>query len=107
MVVCPVNYINKEMVHFYLEAYEMENNPTYQYPVYPTDAYSMIFNVTAMISMVQQNNVKYLLLYENRDSPFMNSNVTVQMVKDMIIQSGQFYQPVTFGNAPTILWVLK
>ena len=105
MVVCPVNYINMDMVHFYLEAYESKNNPTCQYPVYPTDAYSMNFNVTAMINMVQHNNVKYLLFYENRDSPFMNSNVTVQMVKNMIIQSGQFYQPVTFGNAPTILWV--
>lgn len=107
MVVCPENYINMDMAHFYLDAYESKNNPTCQYPSYPIDAYTMNFNITEMIGVCQLNNVKYLLLYENHDSSFMNTTLTIQNVKDMIIQSDKFNAPITFGDAPTSLWVFQ
>jgi hypothetical protein len=107
MVVCSENYINMDMAHFYLDAYESKNNPTCQYPTYPTDAYPTSFNITEMITVCQQNNVKYLLLYEFRDSFFMNSTMTALNVRDVILQSGRFDAPVTFGTAPTCLWVFE
>ncbi len=107
MVICPENYINMDMTHFYLDAYESKNNPTCQYPSYPTDAYTLNFNITEMIGVCQLNNVKYLLLFENHESSFMNTTLTIQNVKDMIIQSGKFYVPITFGNTPTSLWVFQ
>ena len=107
MVVCSENYINMDMAHFYLDAYESKNNPTCQYPTYPTDAYPTNFTITEMLGVCRQNNVTYVLLYEFRDSYFMNTTMTALNVKDMIIQSGDFYAPVTFGSAPTCLWVFK
>ena len=37
----------------------------------------------------------------------MNSTVKIQNVEDMMIQSGKFYVPITFGNTPTMLWVFQ
>ena len=107
MVIAPDNYINQDMTDFYLSGYEAKNNLAWQYPLVPVDAYTPDFNITQMISLCQQKDVKYLLLYENKNTPFFNSTITPTMVLENILQSGKFYDQSTFGTAPRRIFVLQ
>jgi hypothetical protein len=107
LVVCPVNVIYQDIVKFYLEADESKNNPACQYPTNPVDSYTPIFNVSELVNMCQQNNAKYLLLYEYNDWPYFNSTLTAPAVYNLLVQSGDFTCPATFGTAPGRIYVFE
>ncbi len=107
MVVCPVNVIYQNIVNFYLVADEAKNNQACQYPIAPVDSYTPTFNVAELLSMCQQNNTKYLLLYEYNDWPYFNTTLTAPTVYNMLLQSGEFTYQATFGTSPGRIYVFE
>ncbi len=62
-VACPVNLVNNYLVWFYLNT--KSPDLVWQYPVQAADAYKPDFNVTEFAVYCQQNNTRFVLLYEN------------------------------------------
>ncbi len=96
MVVCPLNFLNNDMVWFYLNAENPSTNQVWQYPQLAVDSYTPNFNTTELISLCHQRQVRYVFLYENGASYF-GSDLTEQTVYNMLVNSGRFTQEVAFG----------
>jgi len=108
MVACPLNYFNKQMVWFYLNAQVAHPNNVSQYPELAVDAYSPTFNVTEFVDLCEQNGTQYVLLYEYKvTQTYYDSTLTEQQVYDMIIGSGKFVLQASIGTAPDRIFVLK
>jgi hypothetical protein len=107
MVVCAVNVIDLDMIKFYLNAYESKNNLAWQYPILPADSYTPNFNLSEMVLMCQQKDVKYLLLYEYKDSQYFNSTLTSPRVYDMLVQSGKFTYQTIVGKEPYKIYIFQ
>jgi hypothetical protein len=110
MVVCATNFYNREMVKFYLQANEPRQNQVYQYPELPVDAFTPNFDVTELIALCEEHNVKYVFLYEyGATFPYFNSTLTLHEVFIMLLNSGRFtYDPNTiFGNSPRTISILS
>jgi 4-amino-4-deoxy-L-arabinose transferase-like glycosyltransferase len=67
VVLCAFNLFNKDMVRFYLPANQSEQNQVFQYPELPIDSFSYTFDVNELVLLCQENNVKYVFLYEHAD----------------------------------------
>ncbi|NLE04220.1 MAG: hypothetical protein GX638_05380, partial [Crenarchaeota archaeon] len=69
MVACPLNQFNSYMVWFYLnqKTPHPSNNVT-QYPKLAVDAYTPDFNISECIYICEQNNTKFVLLYEHAEA---------------------------------------
>jgi 4-amino-4-deoxy-L-arabinose transferase-like glycosyltransferase len=82
MVLCAINLFNQDMVKFYLQAADSsKQNEVLQYPVLPVDAFTPSFNVTELVGLCRENNVKYALLYEyGGDFPYFQSNLNAMQV---------------------------
>jgi 4-amino-4-deoxy-L-arabinose transferase-like glycosyltransferase len=108
MVACPLNYFNKQMVWFYLNAKVAHQNNVSQYPELAVDAYSPNFNVTEFIDLCEQNSTQYVLLYENKATKtYFNSTLTEQQVYGMLIGSGRFELQASVGTEPDRIFILK
>ena len=77
VVACPLNFFNEYMVRFYLSAKNPDQNynQVWQYPALAVDAYTPNFNVTQFITLCQQQNVKYVLLYEFEGIAILQLNI--------------------------------
>ena len=110
LVICPLNRLNKYMVSFYLSAKgksEVGNDTVLQYPALAVDSFTPQVNSTELVTICQQNNVKYALLYDyGGNTPFYNSTLTEQEVYGMLNQTGSFSSVITFGNSPNRIIVL-
>jgi 4-amino-4-deoxy-L-arabinose transferase-like glycosyltransferase len=90
MVMCSQNLFSMDMVQFYLNA-QGKNNPVFQYPAEPVDAYTPNFNITDFVQECKQNNVKYVFTYEYGGSvPYFNTTLSAMGVYQMLYQSGKF-----------------
>jgi|WetSurMetagenome_2_1015567.scaffolds.fasta_scaffold00596_11 4-amino-4-deoxy-L-arabinose transferase-like glycosyltransferase len=109
VVACPLNFFNEGMVSFYLSAKNpnQKYNQVWQYPALAVDAYTLDFNVTQFTSLCQQQNVKYILLYEFKGLRYFNSSFTAQIVFDSLFESDRFSEKASFGNSPNRIFILS
>jgi asparagine N-glycosylation enzyme membrane subunit Stt3 len=107
MIVCGVNTMNQKATSFYLAAYESKPNKVWLYPLEPADTYAPNFNITQLLIICKQNNVKYLLLYENKNQYFFHSTLNTVIVVESMIQSGEIYYQTAFGVQPNRIFIFQ
>ena len=90
VVACPMNLLNNYLVWFYLNAKTPSQSIVWQYPEQAVDAYTPSFNTAEFINLCQQNNTKYVFLYEYSDLNYFNSNLTSSDISAMLSASGRF-----------------
>jgi uncharacterized membrane protein len=90
VIVCAFNLFNKDMLQFYLPA-NMSPYQIWQYPDLPVDAFTPNFNITEFVSLCEQRNVKYVILYDyGANSRFFNTTLTYSNVTYLLYTSGRF-----------------
>ena len=106
VVLCGENFFGVDMVEFYLLTSDPNREQPMQYPEKPVDAYVVSFNVTWLIETSEESNVKYLLLYENGNVKFYESELTANKVLETMLETGRFAVEQTYGTAPRRIYVL-
>ncbi len=106
MVVCPLNYFNKQMVWFYLNAEVPHENNVTQYPKFAVDAYMPDFNITELVEICEKNYTQYALLYEYEAYSYYDSALTAQQVYDIMINSGRFTFLANIGTEPRRIFIM-
>lgn len=110
VIVCAFNLLDQDMLRFYLPA-NMSKDQIWQYPNSAVDAFTPDFNITEFISLCEQRNVKYIILYDyGADSKFFNTNLTYTNVTQMIYDTRMFdYTPDQpfFGDMPHRLFLVR
>jgi hypothetical protein len=90
VIVCAFNLFNQDMFRFYLPA-NMSSDQIWQYPELPVDAFTPNFNITEFVSLCEQRNVKYLILYDfGGNTSFFNTTLTYSDVAGLLYASGRF-----------------
>ena len=90
VIVCAFNLLNQEMLWFYLPE-NMSHDQIWQYPKLAVDSFKPNFNITEFVSLCEQRNVKYAILYDyGAQSPFYNTTLTYSNVTTMLYESGRF-----------------
>jgi hypothetical protein len=111
MVLCPFNFFSQDMIRFYLWKNGNTQIQTYQYPTLPVDTYTPNFNITGLIGLCKQNNVKYLFTYENGGTAtYFNSTLNLQQIYEQLYNSGNFSKisnEATFGANPRRIFILN
>jgi hypothetical protein len=108
MVLCAINRFNLDMVKFYLQTDKFRQNPVFQYPEMPVDAFTPTFEVNELITLCGEHNVKYVFLYEyGRTFPYFNSTLTTQNVYTQLQNSGRFTYETFFGSSPRSIYILS
>lgn len=107
MVVCGVNLVNQKATEFYLKAYESKTNEVLLYPLEPADVYTPNFNSTFMLELSNQKNVKYLILFENKNEAYYNSTLTVGSIVEIIMETGKIHYETSFGTHPHRIFIFR
>ena len=90
VIVCAFNLLNQEMFWFYLPE-NMSQDQIWQYPELAVDSFTPHFNITEFVSLCEQRNVKYAILYDyGAESPFYNTTLTYSNVTTLLYESGRF-----------------
>jgi 4-amino-4-deoxy-L-arabinose transferase-like glycosyltransferase len=90
VIVCAFNLLNQDMFRFYLPA-NMSKDQVWQYPELPVDSFTPNFNITEFVSLCEQRNVKYLILYDyGANTRFFNTTLTYSNVTYLLYTSGRF-----------------
>jgi len=90
VIVCAFNLLNQDMLRFHLPA-TMSSQQIWQYPELPVDAFTPNFNITEFVSLCEQRNVKYAILYDyGANTPFFNTTLTYTNVTTLLYESGRF-----------------
>jgi 4-amino-4-deoxy-L-arabinose transferase-like glycosyltransferase len=106
-VVCPLNFINDDMVWFYLNLKAPSESPVWQYPQQAADAYTPIFNATEFVNLCQRNNTKYVMIYENDKNRYFESALTPDDIISLLNITGRFALQSTFGLVPKRIFVFS
>ncbi len=110
IVLCPFNYFSQDMVKFYLWEAGYPQIQTYQYPALPVDTYTPTFNITELISLCRQYNVKFVYTYENGGTtPYFNTTLSLMDIYIQIYDSKAFSEistQTTFGINPRRVIIL-
>jgi 4-amino-4-deoxy-L-arabinose transferase-like glycosyltransferase len=94
VIVFSFNLLNQDMLRFYLPA-DMSLEQVWQYPELPVDAYTPNFDIYEFISLCEQRNVKYIILYDwGPHSKFFNTTLDYTQVLTMIHKTGRFGDPL-------------
>ncbi len=111
LVLCPFNFFSAEMVRFYLWEDGDNDIRTYQYPTLGVDGYTPYFNITELIELCKQDNVKYVFTYENGGTvPYFNTTLNLQQVYEQLYSCGNFSHisdQATFGVNPRRIFILN
>ncbi len=110
VVACAVNRFNKNMVSFYLSARNSGqdfNQTCLQYPGLAVDSFTPPFNITELVELCQQKNVKYVMLYEYGSLEYFESTLSAPKVYDLLNATGYFTLAATFGDASNRIFVLE
>jgi hypothetical protein len=100
LVVCPFNLLSEGIANFYLQR-NHKDNQVLQYPELPVDTYQLDFNITKLISICEQKNVKFLLTPDRESTfPFFNTTMTMISVYDSLDSTGRFEIKHNFGSSP-------
>jgi 4-amino-4-deoxy-L-arabinose transferase-like glycosyltransferase len=93
VVVCASNVLNQDMFRFYLPSH-MSKYQVWQYPEQSIDAYTPDFNITQFISLCEQRDVKYAILFDyGPHMQFFNSTLDYSQVTTMMNYTGRFGVP--------------
>lgn len=107
MVVSPFEFFNDGMVNFYLETGNKQNRAQ-QYPTLPVDTFTPIFKIDKLISLCQENDVKYVFVCEyGWTVPYFNTTLTPRDVATMIYNSGRFVNQTSIGTEPKRIFILS
>jgi len=110
VIVCAFNLLDQDMFRFYLPK-NMSENQIWQYPELPVDAFTPVFNITEFVNLCEQQNVKYIILYDyGTNTPFYNTTLTYGNILQEIKNTGMFGsttdQPF-FGQMPNRLFLVR
>jgi hypothetical protein len=97
VVLSPFNMLNQDMVWFYVPADRAGQTHVLQYPELAIDAFTIDFNVTELIELCEEKNVKYVFLYEHAD---------VMEVYMKLNDTGRFAYEHVVGDVPRSISVL-
>ena len=103
----PVNYFSPDVVNFYLLQYDSSERVLWEYPEDPADVYTPVFNETVLIEQCESLNVKFLLLYENGNKTYYQSDLKAINALDLLVDSGNFTLEKTFGSSPQRVFVIR
>ena len=103
----PLNYLSPDAVNFYLLQYDSSERVLLEYPKDPADVYTPVFDETVLIQHCESLNVKFLLLYENGNKTYYNSDMKAYDALDMLVDSGSFMLETTFGSSPQQIYVIQ
>ena len=107
MVLCAFNLFNKDMVKFHIEA-KSRKALVWQYPELPVDAFKPNFNVTQLILICKEQDVRYVFLYEyGGDVPYFQSNLTAMGVYMELDNSGRFTDEYRVGGFPRTITIFS
>jgi 4-amino-4-deoxy-L-arabinose transferase-like glycosyltransferase len=110
VIVCAYNMLDQDMLRFYWP-YNMDRWQIWQYPELAVDAFTPNFNVTEFVSLCEQRNVKYIVLYDyGAYSAFYNTTLTYANVTTMLAETGRFGDPLDmpfFGEMPHRLFLVR
>lgn len=107
-VACPLNLLNADMVWFCLNTKTPSQTSVWQYPNLAVDAYAPNFNTTEFVNFCQQNNTRYVFLYENgKTNHYFNSTLTELNILDMLNSTGRYTLQANFGIEPNRILVLS
>jgi 4-amino-4-deoxy-L-arabinose transferase-like glycosyltransferase len=104
-VALPVNRFNDYLVWFYLNAKAPSSNRVWLYPEQAADAYTPNFNITQFITLCQENNARFVLLYEDSGFTYFNSNITSNDICVQLNATGLFALQQNVGVAPERIFV--
>ena len=111
VVLAAFNLFNRDMVKFYLQANEPRPNKVFQYPELPVDSFTPDFNVTYLTSLCQEQNVKYLFLYEYGGTlPYFESNLTAMAIYQELVpanSSSRFAYEHRVGSFPRTITIFS
>jgi 4-amino-4-deoxy-L-arabinose transferase-like glycosyltransferase len=107
VVLFPVNYFSPDAVKFYLLIYDSGERTLWEYPEDPADVYAPIFDETVLIEQCERLNAKFLLLYENGDKNYFQSDLKSSDALDRLVDSGSFTLKETFGSSPQRVFVIR
>ncbi|MCW4010977.1 MAG: glycosyltransferase family 39 protein [Candidatus Bathyarchaeota archaeon] len=105
VVACPTNLLNDYMVWFYLNIEAPSDSEVWQYPKLAADAYTLNFNTTEFSSLCQQNNTRFVFLYENVNRYYFNTSITQRNVSDLLLANTRFNLVEAFGTEPHRIFV--
>ena len=72
----------------------MSKDQIWQYPELAVDAFTPNFNITEFIILCQEQNVKYIILFDyGPHMLFFNSTLDYQQVQTLIYNTGRFDVP--------------
>lgn len=93
VLVCAFNLLDQDMFRFYLPK-NMSNDQIWQYPALAVDAFTPNFNITEFISLCQERNVKYIILFDwGPHTTFFNTTLDYAQVQTIIYNTGKFDVP--------------
>ena len=93
VLVCAFNLLNQDMFRFYLPQ-NMSRDQIWQYPSLAVDAFTPNFNINEFVSLCQERNVKYIILFDwGPHTTFFNTTLDYAQVQTLIYQTGRFDVP--------------
>jgi 4-amino-4-deoxy-L-arabinose transferase-like glycosyltransferase len=110
VVLAPVNHFSKYMVSFYLSTRDTTrdfNQTCLQYPASAMDTFASGFNVSELVSLCQESNVKYALLYEYGGLRYFESSLSAPQVYDLLNATEKFSLEASFGVEPHRIFVFS
>jgi hypothetical protein len=107
VVLCTSNFFRVDMVKFYLQIYNPNQRPPWQYPELPVDAYMPIFNETTLIERSEALHVRYLLLYEYGNITFFQSEWRANDVLEVLLNTDRFAVDAELGNFPRRIFIMR
>ncbi|HLN89154.1 MAG TPA: glycosyltransferase family 39 protein, partial [Candidatus Binatia bacterium] len=83
VLVCAFNLLDQDMFRFYMPA-NMSRDQIWQYPALAVDAFTPDFNITQFLSLCQQRNVRYIILFDyGIHTQFFNTTLDYTQVETM------------------------
>ena len=93
VLVCAFNLLNQDMFRFYLPK-NISSEQIWQYPSLAVDAFTPNFNITEIVSLCQERNVKYIILFDwGPHTTFFNTTLDYAQVQTMIYNTHRFGDP--------------
>jgi 4-amino-4-deoxy-L-arabinose transferase-like glycosyltransferase len=91
MIICAQNFFSQDIARFYLHSDDTKHNAVWQYPEVPVDAFTPNFNITELIGLCKEHNVKYVFTYEyGGDVPYFNTTLNLMEIYMQLYASGKF-----------------
>ena len=93
VLVCAFNLLDQNMFRFYLPS-NMSRDQIWQYPELAVDAFTPNFNITEFVSLCEENNVKYIILFDwGPHTKFYNTTLDYAEVQTLIWDTHRFGDP--------------